>query len=1100
PFSLACLRDKQEEDLAELRRVFHFFFDHLPLPKANFLPWFVSHLPMIAWRADSLPGSLSIFFLAKKLFKRTEIVFLEEVKQFLLGTREIEMVKFSHQDFALDSFSKERFFGGEIRFLIESAKGAEFAKKSLPFFKETCLKCLRFYQGAHQKNLEWLKLAQIRADLVRLYRRFPEFFGEDLSSSFALFSTLTTEAFRDKRSFGALRRIFLSLEFAKRKLVLETKVSVRLFPVGKRLGVAIAAHLSKYEQLSERQILSAVEQVVPTITSIPASFCCFAHQNDPVQTFYLELKGGGDLLQGRKTIGAQLELAMARRIKRCFPKAFGICFEEEIMKMAAILIREVASCPCHPNIMIFFHGVELKTLTFTLLLVRQKKKHEPLLEKSLQKMAPTLICIPDRIETIGEREVNVFHLQLAKTPDLTRSDGEIRFALARKKVVTLLEQQLGTIRDYNGGLFEKKEQNLTALKQSFPQIDSELIETFFYSLYPVAMQAVLDEKPLSAFFRLFLNYIDRRKLRETLHFFDRDGETFFAYLNSKSADFVSFLKKKQVTAAFPSLFFTCAHWHGAYSIGFWLTCADCETKKRLKRSLLGHLSEWKREKKKPHLRISSSAKSSLDPRRGGDRTTTTLLRALFEGLTRFDNKGKLALALAESYRVSSDQKCYTFTLRRSYWSNGDPVTAHDFEYAWKTALDPSFASDFPELFYCINYAEEAKHGKVSLDKVGVKAKDCYALLVELKYPTPDFLERLAHTLFFPIPAETASKDPDWAEKQGESFISNGPFCLENPQLGFLLNLKKNKHHFRKKSVEIETISVVHASTADALRLFREKKLDFVEIPNRAEGEFAVTAADVGSVSFPAPKISWFSINTSCFPLSNQHLRRALAASISRDELKKLFPCEKTPALTVLPSHLSQHKEASFLIDYNPDQARAYFEAALAELKLTKENFPPIALLVPDNHLRKSIANSLKEKWNAVLGISCVIESHPWREFYKRRVAKQFQLAMVEWGAPTNDPLSTLLAFKTKTDKLNLSAFETHDYKDLLDKALRETNSAKRQRLSARLEEMLIRAACVLPLFYERFWFFEQPNVKMSATTPSFNSMPDFSYFSLRGHL
>ncbi len=159
------------------------------------------------------------------------------------------------------------------------------------------------------------------------------------------------------------------------------------------------------------------------------------------------------------------------------------------------------------------------------------------------------------------------------------------------------------------------------------------------------------------------------------------------------------------------------------------------------------------------LRLSSPLKNScLDPRKGGDRDGRTLLKLLFEGLTRFDKQGKVALSIAKSCAVSADQTRYRITLRRTYWSNGDPVIASDFEYSWKTALAPDFPMDFPALFYMIKQAKQAKRGKCLLDDVGIQAKNPRTLLITLNHPVPDFLERLAHPLFLPIPSSIAKKN------------------------------------------------------------------------------------------------------------------------------------------------------------------------------------------------------------------------------------------------------------------------------------------------------------------------------------------------------
>ena len=153
--------------------------------------------------------------------------------------------------------------------------------------------------------------------------------------------------------------------------------------------------------------------------------------------------------------------------------------------------------------------------------------------------------------------------------------------------------------------------------------------------------------------------------------------------------------------------------------------------------------------------------SCLDPRKGGDRDSKTLLKLLFEGLTCFDKQGKVALALAKSCALSEDQTHYSIILKKPYWSNGDPVIASDFEYSWKTALAPDFPIDFPALFYVIKHAEKAKRGECSLNDVGIQAKNPRTLLITLNHHVPDFLERLAHPLFLPIPSSLAKNTSDW---------------------------------------------------------------------------------------------------------------------------------------------------------------------------------------------------------------------------------------------------------------------------------------------------------------------------------------------------
>ncbi len=515
------------------------------------------------------------------------------------------------------------------------------------------------------------------------------------------------------------------------------------------------------------------------------------------------------------------------------------------------------------------------------------------------------------------------------------------------------------------------------------------------------------------------------------------------------------------------------------------------------KGLIQALCKWKKEKKPTILHLSSPSKPLLDPRKGGSRDCTTILRLLFEGLTRFDKKGKLILSLAKKCALSNDQKQYTIALRKTFWSNGTFVTAYDFAYAWKTALAPDFSIDFPELFYVIKNAKKAREGKVSLAQVGIKVKNENTLMIDLKHPIPDFLERLAHTLFFPIPSKIACQNPYWFKQEGNAFVCNGPFCLENPKKSLLFSLKKNSRYIHRKRIKIDQISILQVSTTEAIQLFKENKLDFFEIPNRREGSLALEKQDVESLSFPAPKILWFSLNTTSFPLNNLHFRMALASSLNREKIKNFFPLKQESAYTPLPLGLTQNKNSPSWIQYNPGRAQVYLNQALLELGLKKEALLSLSIMIPENRLRKTMADVLKEEWETTLSLRCIIEAYPYEEFYKRRIAKKFQIAMVEWGAPTSDPLSTLSAFKHKEEKLNLSCWEHPHYQKLLTIAEKEMNPQKRILLIKELEAMLMRHVCVLPIFYGQLHLLKNPAMIFFPLASTFNGTPDFSHVSFK---
>ena len=168
---------------------------------------------------------------------------------------------------------------------------------------------------------------------------------------------------------------------------------------------------------------------------------------------------------------------------------------------------------------------------------------------------------------------------------------------------------------------------------------------------------------------------------------------------------------------------------------------------------------------------------TLHPGLAEDSTSGTVLRQVFEGLSRINLEGKAELAAAEDVKISDDQKTYTFTLRDATWSNGDPVTAKDFEYAWKWALDPANASAYSYQLYYLEGGQAFNEGTGSADAVGVKALDEKTLEVKLVNPTPFFLELTAFYTYLPINSKIAEANPDWANDAGENYTTNGPFKL-----------------------------------------------------------------------------------------------------------------------------------------------------------------------------------------------------------------------------------------------------------------------------------------------------------------------------------
>ena len=196
-------------------------------------------------------------------------------------------------------------------------------------------------------------------------------------------------------------------------------------------------------------------------------------------------------------------------------------------------------------------------------------------------------------------------------------------------------------------------------------------------------------------------------------------------------------------------------------------------------------------------------------------------KLLFEGLTRVDENGKVRLAGAESLDVSQDRLCYTFTLRDNKWSDGSPVTATQYENAWKEAISPKSTCSRANLFYLIQNAEKAKKGEVPLDAVGVKAVDNKTLVVHLAYPSSFFLDLIALPICAPL------IDPK--KKDISSF--NGPFMIDTWKKNDRLRLVRNPFFWNKNRVLFDEINVLMASDPSTIfNLYESGKVDWIGVP------------------------------------------------------------------------------------------------------------------------------------------------------------------------------------------------------------------------------------------------------------------------------
>jgi oligopeptide transport system substrate-binding protein len=476
------------------------------------------------------------------------------------------------------------------------------------------------------------------------------------------------------------------------------------------------------------------------------------------------------------------------------------------------------------------------------------------------------------------------------------------------------------------------------------------------------------------------------------------------------------------------------------------------------------LNRWNQnEKNQQVLRIAAEyLPYSLDPRIGGEMISGAMLRLLFEGLTRFDHNGAVENALAQLIDISPCQTQYTFQLRISFWNDGSPVTAYDFEYAWKKILSPSFKTAFAIFFYHIKKAKEAKEGKISLEQVGIEVIDDRTLRVELEHPTPYFLQLTAFPIYSPVHRLIDQRYPQWPYQCEKNYPCNGPFQLKMQVPNQRYQFVKNPLYWNVNEIRLDKIVIKQMNTYQAAQAFQKNELDWIGNPLGGWHPSYVAGKDDNVLSFPNSNICWCVFNTQSLLFRNKKLREAIALIIDRSQLCSHAFLPLTPAFSILSPHLNASN--SLFPSQDIDKARCLFAEALNELDIPREKFSPITLTFHQQGISACVAPRLKQQIEEHLGVECQLLPYSWDQFFSQLTEGRCQISIFNWALWMNEPIFTLNAFRFAKEEINVSKWENAEFQQLLDISEKEINPFQRSSHLLQAEKILSREMPVIPLF------------------------------------
>jgi oligopeptide transport system substrate-binding protein len=464
-----------------------------------------------------------------------------------------------------------------------------------------------------------------------------------------------------------------------------------------------------------------------------------------------------------------------------------------------------------------------------------------------------------------------------------------------------------------------------------------------------------------------------------------------------------------------------------------------------------------------------------------DLYSARLLNNINEGLYRLDANDKPHPAMAKSVDISDDTLTYTFTLRDGIkWSNGDPVTAQDFEYGWMTLLNPDTAAEYAYLLYSfIKGAAAYNSGDGSAEDVGIEALDNKTLKVTLNGPYPFWLGLAgSHQTYLPVNQKFYEQQGEDYAQSADSLLYNGPYIMTefNPSTG--ATLVKNKDYWDKDNVDVQKIVcriVKDASTR--VNLYTAGDLDFGELTSEYVNEYKDSPAFMRIIEFST---FWLNMNFKDEIFQNENIRRAIQMSFDRDALaNKILNDGSVGADGYVPAGIAGPGNQTFreavgptMPAYDPQQAKELWQKGVEELGQE----PTFTLLTGDTGTARDAGTFLQSEFKA-MGANIEINVQPFDEFLDLSTKGDFQMSLYGWIADYNDPMNFLDLFLSDSE-FNDPSFKNARYDQLITAAQTETDAKVRMDKLIEAERLLVEdQAAIAPVYFSGVAALLRPSFK-----------------------
>lgn len=465
-----------------------------------------------------------------------------------------------------------------------------------------------------------------------------------------------------------------------------------------------------------------------------------------------------------------------------------------------------------------------------------------------------------------------------------------------------------------------------------------------------------------------------------------------------------------------------------------------------------------------------------------DQISAHILGHVQEGLLRFDENNHLAPGVAERWEIT--EKGATFWLRdNARWSDGKPVTAHDFVFAWRNTVNPKSASEYANIMFGIRNAKAVAEGKLPITALGVRAVNDRELRVEFAYPVPYFGQLMAFNVFYPIREDFYDATKGRYASDADMLLYNGPFVMSRWVHGAEIRLDKNPHYWGRDRIYLNTIHYAYFTSdpSATINLFRDGK---------------IALAGIGEENLAAAQLQGWDIRSfrdgSVFYVEFNH--RAERATRNR-ALRKAIQYTIDPAVEVnnvikIPGYLPGKSLFPYWLDGvndkfrkeypppaivpDPEKARRYLAQAKKELGVAQ--IPPLMLLTGDSPLSSKVAEYYQETLKRELGLEVRIDKQIFKQRLAKMLAGDFDLVMAGWGPDYADPL-TFGDLYASDNANNRGLFKNAEVDRIVEIARFSNDPKTRMDAFGRIQDILIDEAALLPEYERAGLFVINPRIE-----------------------